>query len=327
MGLFHAQISVRIRIDGCPESGIPALEYRRAHGLAERLDDSADAKINGEISEAEFRALVAAGWKASDRDGAQVIHFCGLEREYDPTSSYGHAAVIPVSATDTATELACRALVLCAAQESAWVAEKREKQRKEAAEYADTYVASDIDQRLSQRASRPWGEDISHNLLDEPLRSKYEQALADTERAVAERKASEAAADKARKAAYDAERAAWIAEHGSQRIKRLAAEGLGLNETYKNERIAAERPGWEYLDLVCGYEETTRDATEEALSALDEARKVAPDAKLGWLGNGTHCKNCEHEDNEFGEPGEKFEAGIALFADFIGDRIVKLIKE
>ena len=311
MGLFYAKIGVRIRIEGCPESGIPALEYRRAHGLAERLDDRSDVSIDGEISEDEFRALVTAGWKASNRDGAQVIHFCGLEREYDPTSTYGHAAVMPVSATDTPTNLACRALVLCASQQSIHVAEKREKQRKEAIQYAGAYVAGSIDQRLSLRSGRPWGNDICHDYLDEPLRSRYEQALADTERAVAERKAANEAAETARKEAYDAERSAWIADYGSPRLQRLAAKGIGHNQTYRDERLAIDRPGYVWFDLVCGSERDIRDASEDALDALDAERKLYPEAELVWVANG--------------EPGEEFEPGPAIFMDFLGSRIAKRI--
>jgi len=129
------------------------------------------------------------------------------------------------------------------------------------------------------------------------------------EETAAARKQKEAA-----RAAYDAERETWIAAHGSPRLKRMLAESVGLDRTYRTERLAAERPDWIFYDDICGEEKGIRDPSEATLAALDAARQVAPDARLGWLAAGEHI--CEDAD----ECG--FRAGPVAVAEILGRTII-----
>lgn len=165
-------------------------------------------------------------------------------------------------------------------------------------------------------------------LPDEPASQEYlalrEERLdaAKARRAESERRAEEA------KAAYDAERAAWIGEHGSPRLRRMQVEGVRHDRTYKLERLAAERPGWAYLADICGEEKGIHDPEQATLDALDEARKVAPDARLAWLADGQHVMI---RKDQYGDPscecgasvdGEGFEAGPIAVAELLGRIIV-----
>lgn len=114
--LFFATLHLRIKILGCPESGIPALDWRRAAGLPERLDNEYPVSIEGQVSETDFRRLVSEGYKAfAMDDGSRRLSFVDLDTEFDPLrrSSYGHYATIEVSVADTPVDLACKALAAC----------------------------------------------------------------------------------------------------------------------------------------------------------------------------------------------------------------------
>jgi hypothetical protein len=82
----------------------------------------------------------------------------------------------------------------------------------------------------------------------------------------------------------------WIAEHGSPRLRRMAAEGIDHYATYQRERdrheagefaalLAADRPGWTevaegQLDLAVA------DVSSRTLALLDAARAAAPGCRL-----------------------------------------------
>jgi hypothetical protein len=120
MSLFSACISVRICILGCPASGLPALDWRRARGLPERLDNRHDVTILGEVSEEDFRRLVSAGFLASgSTDGSMTVARTALGQAYCPltTTWHGHCALIPVAPEDDAVTLACRALRACSREQ------------------------------------------------------------------------------------------------------------------------------------------------------------------------------------------------------------------
>lgn len=148
---------------------------------------------------------------------------------------------------------------------------------------------------------------------DAELRERRERDRQERERAEAAR------------AAYAREREEWIKAHGSQRLKRLLAEGIGLDETYRAERLAQERPGFLWDSEVCGDFVGIRDAGEEALAALDEARQVAPDAKLAWRRvENPRMHVCEMDEVEE-TPTCNAIPGAAVVAEFLGERIVRVL--
>lgn len=142
-----------------------------------------------------------------------------------------------------------------------------------------------------------------------------EAALQDADpaiRALAERLSDEQRADQ--------EREAWIRAHGSRRLKRMLEEGIEHRATYRDERIAMERPDWRYKLDVPGRAEEPRNPPEAAFDLLDEARETAPDARLVyWLAE-RDCEECEsgyctdHDDH--------YIRGYTCVASFLGLDIV-----
>jgi len=111
-------------------------------------------------------------------------------------------------------------------------------------------------------------------------------AEAEVERLRAEREqaeAAEAAEREAWQAAYEAERAAWIEGHGSERLRRLAAEGIELDAVYRDERLADERPAWQWAKTSAAARKEPRNAPMQALDLLEAARADEPEATLAYL--------------------------------------------
>ena len=85
----------------------------------------------------------------------------------------------------------------------------------------------------------------------------------------------------------------WIRLHGSIRLKRCVTENIECTAAFRDEWLARELPGWEWiadLDVVGGESKEPRNPPEEAFELLDRAREMAPDAALVYV--------------EFGDPGE-----------------------
>lgn len=139
----------------------------------------------------------------------------------------------------------------------------------------------------------------------------------------------QAEAAKAREAA---EALSWIEAHGSPRLRALVREKIEYDRVYRDERIAAERPGWQWGNLVCGDigEIQGVRVTEAHLAALEETRKTVPDAKLAWLGEGEHTKGCvcpDVEDEETGERKPAVRRRPVLVAMFLDREIVREVEE
>ena len=72
----------------------------------------------------------------------------------------------------------------------------------------------------------------------------------------------------------------WIAQHGSERLRRLVDEDIEYYGVYFSERIEFERPGWVESRTLDGEYKEPRNPPEYALSLLDEGRAVDPDCRL-----------------------------------------------
>ena len=125
-------------------------------------------------------------------------------------------------------------------------------------------------------------------------------------------------AESAKEAAKAAQRQTildWIAAHGSVRL-RLAVEAELLDQSlavYRDERLAVERPGWEW-DLTAEEEEVL-NPSEAELRALIRARKIDPDVRL---------MSVRGADDE--ETGEVHRWEHALQSDFLGREILHTIE-
>jgi hypothetical protein len=146
---------------------------------------------------------------------------------------------------------------------------------------------------------------------------EYQRLVAAAERRAAEKDAREKAvrqAAEAAKAAARAEMESWIGAHGSERLRRCLKEGIACAGIYRDERLAADRPGWEW-DTE-GKNVNPINPPVEAFAMLDEARKTAPDAKLTLL------EIEEQTDDETGEVTTEASQFYAAIADFLGRGII-----
>lgn len=71
--MFKIKVDTWVKIAGCPDSGLPALDFRRDNGLQERMDDR--FPIVADITdETLFRRLVEAGYYVTTySDGTAAV--------------------------------------------------------------------------------------------------------------------------------------------------------------------------------------------------------------------------------------------------------------
>jgi hypothetical protein len=143
---------------------------------------------------------------------------------------------------------------------------------------------------------------------------KWEEKRA-AEAAEAARQAAEASAKAAAREAAAREIRKWAETHGSARLRRLIVEEISHDAVYRDERLALERPDWVYDNAsIRGAASEIRNASEEALALLDEARKTAPDARLVyWV--------ADEETDDEGETIEEFRGAVCV-AQFLDRQIV-----
>lgn len=142
-------------------------------------------------------------------------------------------------------------------------------------------------------------------------RNEAAREAADAEKSQCDAKA------RAAEAAAQSEMSAWAQAHGSQRLKNCLAEKIECAAIYRDERLAADRPGWQWYDDVDGkLDEDVRNPPEEAFTLLADARKTAPSAKLVFVPAWTPKSTEEDEDPE------EQPSGYAAEAEFLGKTIV-----
>lgn len=139
--------------------------------------------------------------------------------------------------------------------------------------------------------------------------AEYDPAL----RALAQR----AATDRLQKDAAEADKLTWIATHGSERLRRLVKENIEYGGVYFAERLVHDRPNWRVWDNIPGDEHDPRNATDNALDLLDEARKIEPKARLIYV---TVDRNDAAPDDE--NESKYAWTGYAALAEFLGRVIV-----
>lgn len=165
-------------------------------------------------------------------------------------------------------------------------------------------------------------------LLEGKARERTEQSKAARARYEAEQEAKKEAKKQEEalvKELYEQQRTDWIEQYGSERLKALLAEGIGLDKTYRNERIEKEWAGFEWYDEICGGLRKVANAALQDIEQLRRLRELYPDndVKLEWLSDSQHIDGCCHEPDEFGEPGKTFRPGPVLTARFLGTTIVR----
>ncbi len=127
-------------------------------------------------------------------------------------------------------------------------------------------------------------------LIDDPA---AREKMARVDAIVRERNRVKVAEIVAEREAAARERADWIHQRGSARLKRLAAEGIDHDKTYRAERdtyereqfaafLATDRPGWTAV-TEAELDRDIRDVSSRTLALLDAARQTAPTAALAKL--------------------------------------------
>jgi hypothetical protein len=174
----------------------------------------------------------------------------------------------------------------------------------------DAYFWSELEPHLSEAeraALAAWREELE---ADNAARRAAAQARVDAWLA-AQRAAEEEAA---------AERAQWIERHGSSRLKRLVAEKIEHEAVYRDERLAIDRPGWEWEPVPMRLSEP-RNPPEAALDLLDAARKTDPAATLAYYAIYRPAEDDEMEEADR-HGNVVAERGYVARAEFLGKPIV-----
>lgn len=134
-----------------------------------------------------------------------------------------------------------------------------------------------------------------------------------------ERERARKAGIAAREATFRADAERWIGEHGSARLRRIVSEGFLADSVavYRDERLAVERPGWQWLERGDGVGDDfePRNPDLGAFALLDAARAVDSAATLRrWI---------RHVDatSEYDDDGEHEERWCCT-AIFLGRDVV-----
>jgi hypothetical protein len=263
----------------------------------------------GTLSEAERNVL--AGWASEESKTPGVVAL---------NSSYRNRLNVPAPTSE--------AIIARVQMELAKIAEESQKKQRyeELKEVAIRWALAQPAESLIRKnsyandeiknlVSAELGEDVyaltgkstvEIDWNDPRLAGKKAECRAEIERLQAEKaaqKAAEQAQKEAAEAAKQAEMRTWIEAHGSERLKRCLAEGIECSASYRDERLAAERPDWQWYDEVSGVYDEPRNPPVEAFAMLDDARKFDPAAKL------IHIKGSDP-------------SAYAVKAIFLGDQIV-----
>jgi len=179
------------------------------------------------------------------------------------------------------------------------------------------------DPRVAERLAR-----LAPMIAERRAAAEAARAAAEAARAAeyAKRDAEKAERERAKAAAvaaYRAEMAAWIAAHGSKRLRRCLAEDIACGTVYRDERLAAERPGWQWSAAEAVEDEDApiddlppRNPPDAAFAILDEARATAPDATLRyWVGPADEEVDDSDEDAETGDGRDREYVAVARFMD------------
>jgi hypothetical protein len=222
--------------------------------------------------------------------------------------------------------------VVRAAYDACRAALKRKQNEIEANRARKAEAIADYRRRLAEFYARPVMEIVALDIPTPPSSTSasedkvIREEFAEAERA---RKMERPRLDEEKKRAANADCLAWIDQHGSNRLKALVHEGISYDRDYRDERLALERPGWVWMSRVCGDLEEIEGVhvTDALIADLYAVRtnRVA-DAKIAWLGEGTHHDDCgcpREDDETTGESVPAVHQRPVLRATFLGREIVR----
>jgi hypothetical protein len=167
------------------------------------------------------------------------------------------------------------------------VQERQEQREKRVQQILADWHSVLTDGYVDGYASRVIASDY-HGAYDDPrIAEQLQRARDEADRCATETReyiVRWAAEKAAQEEAEEKERADWIAAHGSERLRRAVRLGLAdsIDESYLEERLAMERPGWR-PELQREERGTAIEPSDEALTALEAARAQWRNCTLVWL--------------------------------------------
>lgn len=259
--MFNVKINFRVKLAECPENGLPAIDWRKEHGIDPQPTN-----------------VVIIGYSGHDealcREFPQLLNAEGDLLIYNAENS---------SASDFGLHYSCDAA---------------SKELRSNGGYGSHLYNNSLPVELFRELETQRGNGASAQvatILRHLLKQSAEiNAQREAERREAERREREACEERKRQyaeaaakahaivAADRAKRNEWIARHGSDRLKRCAAEEIECDAVYRDERLAIERPDWQWTDCCQGDGDEPRNPPAEAFSILDGARQTDPDAVLRY---------------------------------------------
>lgn len=254
------------------------------------------------------RALIAAAYEVSGLSNRYLY-------EYEP--KYGGATQLRLAAAPTTENIVARLKEVVAARAAEKEAEAakraelveqaREVLRERRTRPAKTYGAERYRGHDSVAIEPAWpgdrGTSVIKDVVESPDAIAWQREIdaknkRERDRIDAIVEEEERTKEGAR-LATESIRDGWIREHGSERLRWLLDEGLELDAVYRDERLALERPGWQWSARVDGAGKDPRNPPLEAKAILDEARKLEPGAVLRWLVvEHEHDESCEGLDED-----------------------------
>lgn len=252
--MFQVKIDIGgVQLDGCPESGVGAVDFRRQHNLPVEPSSWVALKWEGESEPLCRRYPVLV-----NGDADLHVHTYYEYRKYgfgtgktpydgrrflsaDPHRGDGlyHNRVSP----DTARPF-----------------------------LDGTATVEDVSRLIDELHAQAVAASAELDAKNE--RERVEKEARDAERKAREEAAKLAKAEAEKRQA--AEVAAWAAANGSDRLRRCVAEGIECRGVYRDERLAKEYPGWRFDGSSLPNWNEPRNPPAEALELLDKARASLP---------------------------------------------------
>jgi hypothetical protein len=238
--MFKVKINVLVKIQGCPDDGLAAVTFRRKHGLPEQPNNLANFEYESGSDEAFCQQF-------PELLNANADLILETFKDYSSQHSIRYVPVLG----NTLGDVVCPVEIMQG--------------------HYDT--------------TRDQVEALVHTVLFQKMCISDDKAAAEAKREADRVTRVETEKDtQMRKYADEIiereKRDSWIAAHGSNRLKRLVAEGIRCEGVYRDERLAHDRPGWTWYDSCDGLSSEAINPPIEALGTLDKAREFEPEAKL-----------------------------------------------
>lgn len=327
--MYKIEIDLEIRIDGCPSSGLAAIEFRETHGIPPEPTNKLRVSLRQE-GEDRFARFCRAHSKLLDNNADLRIMSRGRNSEvspeilsYDPdqwmdsldryTISPQIAAAISRDSLVALPDLLDS--LLTQARESREQIQRERAQEKQSKLTKEREIADRVErirQVMEQHKLECYYCVSEINVRPGDVRVDWTDDSCSLRKSTGGYDLYDTAEDllsaiEQREQEIKVYRA-WVTDHGSDRLKRCIAEGIDCVSCYRDERLTKERPGWRWERDVPGESSDPRNPPDEAFTLLDQARQTLPHGASSRLVYWTD-KESDHR-------------GYAVISEFLGREIV-----